>query len=485
MTYAFIFDARACSGCKACQEACKDKNGLPAGVLWRQVIEVSGGEWRRTGNGGRNSSGPWENNVFAYNLSLACNHCVYPKCAGVCPVDAYSVRLDGIVLLDSSRCMGCGYCAWACPYGAPQYDAEQGVMTKCNFCYDSLEAGLPPSCVAACPLRVLDYGAVEEPNATQGYQVLWQLPGTEHPFPLPDYSRTEPHLAIKPHPGMSYPFEKAIANWEEIHPPPASEKFLGIAALGEMPLVAFTLLTQMAAGMAVCALALSPLPLPMLLTIGILLGAGGLSSFLHLGRKRNAWRAVTHLKKSWLSREVLMAGLFGVTWALTVGLDWLQKTSLAPWLMAALGLGLVYSMAQVYRLKAVPAWNTWRTPAAFFLSAAVLGALGVNLAAPNPGWAVLAGLALAAEMGLALTAQTSIDGAAGRLRVTLLGLGLIGSLLIILVPQVAGGWLGIPIFLIALASETIGRWQFYAARLLQPGSLVRKRKEMLTLIRKE
>jgi anaerobic dimethyl sulfoxide reductase subunit B (iron-sulfur subunit) len=117
MTYAFTFDASSCSGCKACQEACKDKNGLPVGVLWRRVIEVTGGEWQKT-----NSA--WENSIFAYNLSLACNHCVHAKCAGVCPADAYIVRPDGIVLLDSSRCMGCGYCAWACPYGAPQYIPE-------------------------------------------------------------------------------------------------------------------------------------------------------------------------------------------------------------------------------------------------------------------------------------------------------------------------------------------------------------------------
>jgi anaerobic dimethyl sulfoxide reductase subunit B (iron-sulfur subunit) len=50
MSYAFTFDANACSGCKACQEACKDKNQLPAGILWRRVIEVSGGEWHATGD---------------------------------------------------------------------------------------------------------------------------------------------------------------------------------------------------------------------------------------------------------------------------------------------------------------------------------------------------------------------------------------------------------------------------------------------------
>jgi len=155
MTYAFSLDASACSGCKACQAACKDKNHLPLGVLWRRVYEVSGGEWEQTGQA-------WSNTVFAYNLSLSCNHCVHPKCAGVCPVDAYTVRADGLVLLDSSKCIGCGYCAWACPYGAPQYDEAAGTMTKCNFCDDNLDLGLPPACVSACPMRVLDYVEVEK-----------------------------------------------------------------------------------------------------------------------------------------------------------------------------------------------------------------------------------------------------------------------------------------------------------------------------------
>jgi DMSO reductase anchor subunit len=111
---------------------------------------------------------------------------------------------------------------------------------------------------------------------------------------------------------------------------------------------------------------------------------------------------VTHLKKSWLSREVLMAGLFGAVWAVTAGLRWLHKDSNALWLVALLGIGLIYSMSRVYYLKTVPSWNTWRTTAAFFLSAAVLGALGVNLIAPHPGWGVAACLAQVVELGMLL-----------------------------------------------------------------------------------
>jgi formate dehydrogenase iron-sulfur subunit len=352
--------------------------------------------------------------------------------------------------------MGCGYCAWACPYGAPQYLPERGVMSKCNFCYDSLDAGLPPSCVAACPLRVLDFGEVGAANQTQNCLALWQLPASEHPFPLPPYSRTEPHLAIKPHPAMSNPLEKQVANREEIPPGIVGQPHRGFA---ELPLVAFTLLAQLAVGLAVCSLALSALPLPLLLSIGILLGVGGMISFLHLGKKRNAWRAVVHLKKSWLSREILLAGLFGLAWAASVGLQGQQEAAFTRGLMALLGIGLVFSMSQVYRLRAVPVWNTWRTPAAFILSTAVLGSLGVNLAAPAPGWALLAGFALLAELILALTAMPSPAGWADRLRLASLGLALAGTLLLLL-----GATLSIPVFVLALASEALGRWQFYARR---------------------
>ena len=463
MTYAFTFDASSCSGCKACQEACKDKNGLPVGLLWRRVIEVSGGEWQPAG-------AAWENSVFAYYLSLSCNHCTHPKCAGVCPVDAFNVRPDGIVLIDTSRCMGCGYCAWACPYAAPQYDPARGVMTKCNLCYDNLDAGLAPTCVAACPLRALDYASAEGLIPLKGAQKLWQLPGSEHPYPLPDYSRTEPRLAIKLHQAMANPLEKMISNQEEVLPSQAGLNTHGIAAFSELPLVGFTLLTQMAVGMALSRLVISASPLPLLLAIGILLAVGGLTSFLHLGRKRNAWRAVTHLRKSWLSREILMAGLFTVAWVVTIAWGWLKNEPLTPWLMAIFGIGLLYAMSHVYLLRAVPAWNSWRTPTAFFLSAIILGVLGVRLIAPFPGSEFIAAIAMAAEMVLVLADRPVAATIPGRVRASLLGLGIIGVLLMAGLTSVIGGWLAYLVFLIALVAEVIGRWQFYAWRVPFPSS---------------
>lgn len=71
--YAFYFDSSSCSGYKACQIACKDKHGLRVGILWRRVYEVTGGGWEQRG-------AAWIHDVFAYNVSLACNHCQRPIC---------------------------------------------------------------------------------------------------------------------------------------------------------------------------------------------------------------------------------------------------------------------------------------------------------------------------------------------------------------------------------------------------------------------
>jgi DMSO reductase anchor subunit len=163
-----------------------------------------------------------------------------------------------------------------------------------------------------------------------------------------------------------------------------------------------------------------------------------------------------------------MAGLFTIAWALTTGLVWFRKASPNPWPMAILGLGLVYSMSQVYLLRAVPGWNTWRTPAAFFLSAIVLGVLGTSLIRPLPGLAFLAAIAMTAEIVMLLASYPVTDLAAARLRLGLLAMAILGALLMAIFPQISGVWLSISVLIIALAAEAIGRWQFYAGRVPFP-----------------
>ena len=211
---AFYLDASACTGCKACQVACKDHNGLPVGLLWRRVYEVSGGGWRHEG-------AAWVHDVFAYHLSLACNHCERPACLEVCPAGAIRKRADGIVLIDPEKCIGCRYCAWACPYGAPQYDAATGRMTKCTFCVEEIDAGRPPACVAACPMRALDYGERAELEARHaprtgevGAVREPPLPPGKAAVPLPDDSLTRPALLIRPHRDAQR--AGGVANREEV-----------------------------------------------------------------------------------------------------------------------------------------------------------------------------------------------------------------------------------------------------------------------------
>ncbi len=202
--YAFHANSAACTGCKACQAACKDHNGLPVGVLWRRVYEVSGGGWWRDG-------AAWRQDVFAYSLSVSCNHCEHPICAEVCPTGACHEGPGGLVLMDSDRCMGCHYCSWACPYGAPQFDGARGVMTKCTACIDRLDAGLPPSCVAACPMRALDFGPREDMEARYG-----EASG----YPLPDPSTTLPGLRVTGHPQAGRARSQGrVANGEEVGRP--------------------------------------------------------------------------------------------------------------------------------------------------------------------------------------------------------------------------------------------------------------------------
>jgi anaerobic dimethyl sulfoxide reductase subunit B (iron-sulfur subunit) len=458
MSYAFTFDAAFCSGCKACQAACKDKNNLPLGVLWRRVVEVSGGTWQKSGEA-------WMQTVFAYNLSMACNHCVHPKCAGVCPTGAYVVRGDGIVLLDTEKCMGCGYCAWACPYGAPQYNPQAGHMTKCNFCFDDLEQGLPPACVAACPLRALDYGA----TATGSGNVLrlWEAPAEAHPYPLPNYSHTEPRLGIKPHAAMSSNEEKSVANVEEIQPGVPSGR-------EEAPLILFTLLIQIAVGGFWAMLWNFPgvwIPaeqkaalLPLLL-IGLCLGAGLLASLAHLGTKRTAWRALGNLRKSWLSREILFTGLFGAGWLFTTleRAIWNRSTVEGMALTAVLGLGLVYSMSKVYRLPAVPAWNTWRTNAGFLVSALLLGQAFMGALQTSVQWTGIAGIICPLLVQFLVMPQFSRS-LLHRLRI---GLMLAAILSIVAGLSLSGAgqtWISFFVFLMIMAEEAVGRVSFFQSR---------------------
>ncbi|MES9996051.1 DMSO/selenate family reductase complex B subunit [Desulfovibrio aminophilus] len=178
----FHVDMNKCTGCKTCMIACMDKNNTNENILFRRVIEYSGGSWVR------NADGTYEQNIFSYYVSMACNHCEDPICVKSCPTTAMHKDENGIVSVDHNKCVGCRYCELVCPYSAPQIDARLGKMTKCDFCRDYLEQGRPPACVAACPTRALTFG---------DYETLQKRYGGAQTFaPLPDPAITKPRLFL-------------------------------------------------------------------------------------------------------------------------------------------------------------------------------------------------------------------------------------------------------------------------------------------------
>ncbi|EIW8549773.1 dimethylsulfoxide reductase subunit B [Klebsiella pneumoniae] len=159
--YGFFIDSARCTGCKTCELACKDYKNLTPEVSFRRIYEYAGGDWQE-------DNGVWQQNVFAYYLSIACNHCEDPACTKVCPSGAMHKREDGFVVVNEEVCIGCRYCHMACPYGAPQYNADKGHMTKCDGCHERVAEGKKPICVESCPLRALDFGPIAELRAKHG-----------------------------------------------------------------------------------------------------------------------------------------------------------------------------------------------------------------------------------------------------------------------------------------------------------------------------
>ena len=117
----FLCDAERCIECNACVTACKNEHEVPWGVNRRRVVTIGDGK-----SGER-------------SISVACMHCSSAPCMAVCPVDCFYQNEDGVVLHSKDLCIGCGYCFYACPFGAPQYPQQtnfgtRGKMDKCTFC---------------------------------------------------------------------------------------------------------------------------------------------------------------------------------------------------------------------------------------------------------------------------------------------------------------------------------------------------------------
>ena len=171
-TTAFFTDSTLCIGCKACEVACKEWNGIAddgfnwTGNSYDNTGAVGHSTWRHVkfvehapepGIGGNNADlASW---VFSSDV---CKHCENAGCLEACPTGAIVRTEFGGVFVQPDICNGCSYCVVACPFGVVQRNKEDGRAFKCTFCYDRQKVGLHPACSTACPTESIKFGPIEE-----------------------------------------------------------------------------------------------------------------------------------------------------------------------------------------------------------------------------------------------------------------------------------------------------------------------------------
>ncbi|MGH9184930.1 MAG: DmsC/YnfH family molybdoenzyme membrane anchor subunit, partial [Acidimicrobiales bacterium] len=349
--YRFSFDMTACIGCHSCEVACAEQNGLPPEIAWRRVGEIEGGTYP---------------NTKRFHLSLACNHCLEPTCLTGCPTDAYVKLANGVVQHRADECIGCQYCTWNCPYSVPVFQPDRRIVTKCDMCLPRLDEGLTPACVAACPTEAIK---VEKVNVA-----AWRAEHSDGDAPnLPSVDITLSTTRIVLPADM--PLDTVAASDHRVRPEDP-----------HWPLVALTLLTQAAVGASVAAL-VAGRPRPSLAIAAGLASVALGSSLAHLGRPGHAWKALRNLRRSWLSREVALFGVYAGLAIATVGV-----TPMAP-VAALVGVAGVYASGRLYVVPGRPAWDTPLTIITFLLTGAAVGPLVVGA---GPPW--LAGAAILAQV---------------------------------------------------------------------------------------
>ncbi|GLQ33847.1 ferredoxin [Amylibacter marinus] len=168
-----VIDLDTCVGCHACVIACKGWNTENYGTALSDMDAY-----------GEKPSGTFLNRVHSYEVQpdtgaaqtvhfpKSCLHCTDAPCVTVCPTGAsYKRAEDGIVLVNEDACMGCGLCAWACPYGARELDKAAGVMKKCTLCVDRIynenlpEEDREPACVRTCPAGARHFGDLADEDS--------------------------------------------------------------------------------------------------------------------------------------------------------------------------------------------------------------------------------------------------------------------------------------------------------------------------------
>ena len=301
MRKGFIFNYNKCVNCSACMASCVLENGWT--INPRTVY---------TYNSEALSSMP------VINFSLACNHCNEPVCLKGCPAGSYFREpVTGAIAIDDSKCIGCRYCQWSCPYDAPKFDDRKRIIFKCNLCSSGLTEGRLPACTNACPTGALNFGeiSVTLPENTPEWFPDKQL------GPLIELTGKYNKIPLKIIPEKA--FETEVKESEEN----------GKNITGEWSLVCFSFLVTLSVSSIVSSLIRGDFPNLYFFIAVIFLS--GIVSLLHLGRASGAWRSISNLKTSPLSREIAIFIIYSSVSLLAVFLQ------LPLFLIASSAIGLI------------------------------------------------------------------------------------------------------------------------------------------------
>jgi formate dehydrogenase iron-sulfur subunit len=179
---AFLTDSTLCIGCKACEVACKEWNGVSedgfewSGYSYDNTGAVGASTWRHVkfveqaplpglgGNAPEQASWTFSSDV--------CKHCEEAGCLEACPTGSIVRTEFGGVFIQPDICNGCGYCVVTCPFGVVAKNEKDGRAFKCTFCYDRQKVGLTPACAQACPTESIKFGEIEKLRQTASERVL-------------------------------------------------------------------------------------------------------------------------------------------------------------------------------------------------------------------------------------------------------------------------------------------------------------------------
>jgi len=222
--FVMVIDLAHCHNLKKCQSACNHAHFVQDHQNWIKVYPMQDAE-----------------HTAPYWQPTTCMHCEDPPCVKVCPVDATFKRQDGIVLIDSDRCIGCRFCMASCPYStrvfnwekpmltpdelAVQYSPETscppriGTVSKCDFCPDMTRKGELPHCVSACPNGVFYFGDMNEDVVTNGTDTVRfsELIRDRSGYRLMEDLGTKPSVYYLPPVDRLFPFEDGLKTKEEKH----------------------------------------------------------------------------------------------------------------------------------------------------------------------------------------------------------------------------------------------------------------------------